>query len=339
MTEDTLALVESPAQFLHLLEWAHWQQAAERTRAVVLAPTETTSVEQLRQLALLASEEQISVEWHDSRSSTLARLQTLRRLSGRVARARRLVVGDPFSGMIQSLLFAAPPRETVLVDDGTATLEFASQLSGRRPLRRWDAAVSALDLARAPLARQAHRFFSGDQVRLFTVMPVTGLPPGRVHTHRYQWTRHRFGPPRTFPGVDIVGSSLVESGLVRPKEFVDAICALAAGGGRYFAHRKESASKLARLARINGLEVVRPKIPLEIELRRGPVAEKVVSFPSSVGYTLPLVLAGVATSLEVRPIPIEMLTSRASSAARRFLDQAGPERSGDRGNGWACIPA
>jgi len=254
----------------------------------------------------------------------LARLQTLRQVGGLVAQARRLVIGDPFSGMIQALLPAARPRETVLVDDGTATLEFVSQLVSGEPLRRWDAPASVLEVARAPLARHARRFFTAHKVRLFTVMPVVGLPQSQVSTHRYDWTRRRFGPPRTIPGVDVVGSSLAESGVVRLDTYVAAIAQLAqdaGGGGRYFAHRKESAEKLRQVAEVSGLQVLRPQVPLEIELRRGPVARKLASFPSSVGYTLPLVMAGVDTVLELQPIPVGMLEPRVGPAARRFLDR------------------
>lgn len=321
---DTLALVESPAQFLHLLEWVHSSRAAERTRVVVLAPVEATSVAQLRVLAGFAEQEHLQVDWFDARLSLAGRLGALRSLAGEVRRARRLVVGDPFSGMIQALLLAGRPAEVILVDDGTATLEFASQLASGQPLRRWDAPPSALEAARAPLARNARRVFASGRLRLFTVMPVAGLPASQVVRHGYDWTRRRFGPPRTFAGVDVVGSSLVESGVVRLGPYLDALADLAGSTGRpgrYFAHRKEEDAKLARLTAATGLEVVRPDVPLEIELRRGPVASVLASFPSSVGYTLPLVLAGVGTRIDLQPVPTGMLTSRVGEVARRFLDR------------------
>lgn len=321
---DTLALVESPAQFLHLLEWVHAARAVERTRVVVLAPVEETSVTQLRRLTSLADQERLHVEWFDARLSVGRRLDAVRALTGVVRRSRRLVIGDAFSGMIQALLLAAQPGEVILVDDGTATLEFASQLSSGGPLRRWDAPPSALELARAPLARNARRFFASGRLRLFTVMPVAGLPASQVVRHEYDWTRRRFGPPHTFAGVDVVGSSLVESGVVRLEPYLEALVDLAGRGGRpgrYFAHRKEADAKLAKLAEATGLQIVRPDVPLEIELRRGPVAGVLASFPSSVGYTLPLVLAGVGTRIELQPVPTGMLTSRMGAAARRFLDR------------------
>lgn len=322
MTIDTVALVESPAQFLHLLEWVHAEDAADRTVAMVLAPLEPSGRDQLRQMAGFATQEHVAVEWYDPRRSTAHRLRVVRQLAGRVLRARRLVVGDPFSGMIQTLLFAARPRQVVVVDDGTATMEFVSQLVSGDPLRRWDAPPAAMEALRSPLALNARRFFRSERVSVFTVMPVTGLPPHQIARHQYDWTRRRFGPPRTVTGVDIVGSSLVESGVVREESYVAAISELSrrhGHGGRYYAHRKESDRKLEHIAKLTGLQVRRPEVPLEIELRRGPVAQVLASFPSSVGYTLPLVLAGVHTRVELQPVPTDMLTPRVGEAARRFL--------------------
>lgn len=339
MTIDTVALVESPAQFLHLLEWVHAEHAAERTVAMVLAPLEPAGRLQLRQMAAFAAQEHVAVEWYDPRRSTAQRLRVVRQLAGRVLRARRLVVGDPFSGMIQTLLLTARPRQVVLVDDGTATMEFASQLMSGDPLRRWDAPPAAMEALRSPLARNARRFFRSERVSLFTVMPVVGLPPHQILRHQYDWTRRRFGPPRTVTGVDIVGSSLAESGVVQEESYLAAIVELArrhGHRGRYYAHRKETDRKLAHIATLTGLEVRRPEVPLEIELRRGPVAQVLASFPSSVGYTLPLVLAGVPTRVELQPVPTEMLTPRVGEAARAFLGRISADL---RAAGESAVPS
>jgi hypothetical protein len=62
-------------------------------------------------------------------------------------------------------------------------------------------------------------------------------------------------------------------------------------------------------------------VPLEVELRRGPVASQLASFPSSVGYTLPLVLAGVGTRIAVQPLPETMIRQHVTAGARAFLDR------------------
>lgn len=323
MTTDTLALIESPAQLLHLLEWCHAEQAADRTRLAVLSPADPGTVAQLRSMADFAEEEGIAIDWYSPRDSAAAGLRTLAALRKPLASARRLVIGDPFSGVIQALLPFARPQEVVVVDDGTATLEFATQLAHSDSLRRWHAAPGT-GLLRGPLARHARSFFGSGRLRLFTVMSVTSLPGSRIQHHGYDWTRRRFGPPQPLRGLDVVGSSLVETGVVELESYLDAVTRLAedpGAGGRYFAHRREDPEKLRRLAQRSGLRVVRPKVPLEIELRRGPVATRLASFPSSVGYTLPLVLAGTGTRIAVQPLPPSMLRRQVSVRAREFLER------------------
>ncbi len=323
MSHDTLALVESPAQLLHVLEWCHAEQAATRTRLAVLAPSDPATVAQLRSMAVFAAEEGIEAEWFAPRASALAGVRTLVALRREVATARRLVIGDPFSGIIQALLPFAKSSEVVVVDDGTATLEFASQVEHGTSLRRWDSAPGT-GLLRTPLARNARSFFASGQLRLFTVMTVTSVPGSRVQRHGYDWTRRRFGPPVQVRGLDVIGSSLAETGVVETESYLDAVTALAVdtgGGGRYFAHRRENPDKLRRLAQRSGLRIVRPTVPLEVELRRGPVAAHLASFPSSVGYTLPLVLAGVGTRITVQPLPATMIRPHVTAGARAFLDR------------------
>lgn len=323
MSVDTLALIEGPAQLLHLLEWCHGDDAAERTQVAVLAPPERASVGQLRSMAALAAEEGLAVQWFFPRNSLQLRWSTLRQLRAAVAGARRLVIGDPFSGLVQALLLGSRPREVVIVDDGTATMEFASQLLAGEPLQRWDVRATPSALARMPVAAHARSVLAASRLQLFTVMPVPGLPASQVRQHHYDWTRRRFGLPRVLRGVDVIGSSLVESGVVGEDAYVAAVAALAdrIGGGRYFAHRREDAGKLTRIAKQSGLAIARPRVPLEIELRRGSVASVLATFPSSVGYTLPRVLAGLPVRLELQPVPAAMLVEDASARAKAFLER------------------
>lgn len=322
----TLALVESPAQILHLLEWVHAVRPADRVRVAVLAPTDPVTLGQLRSMADFVEEEDLDLHWYSPRTSPMAGLRTLARLRTELHEARRLVIGDPFSGLIQAMLPFARPREVVVVDDGTATMEFAAQFAGGQPLQRWDAGAR-IGIARAPLARHARAFFRRTRPQLFTVMPVA-VPGSQAHRHEYDWTRRRFGPPAALRGLDVVGSSLVETGVVEAEPYLDAVTRLASdpgAGGRYFAHRREDPGKLRRLAQCSGLRIVRPKVPLEIELRRGPVAIRLASFPSSVGYTLPLVLAGSGVRIEVQPLPTVMLRPQVGVRAREFLERVGDD--------------
>ena len=323
MTIDTLALVDNPAQFLNVLEWCHREQAAARTRVLVLAPNDPVTIAQLRSMCDFAEEEGIEVAWHFPRVSVLAGLRVIADLRPSIAAARRLVIGDPFAGFVHTLLPFATAREVVVVDDGTATMEFAAQVAAGEPLRRWHLSSGA-GFVHARLAGWATAYYQRVQLRLFTAMRVTELPRHQVQPHNYDWARRRFAPPRVLPGLDVLGSSLVESGVVELEGYLDAVTRLAVDTGacgRYFAHRREDPEKLRRLSQRSGLEIVRPNVPLEIELRRGPVAGQLASFASSVGYTLPLVLAGVRTRISVQPLTEAMIRPHITPRARKFLER------------------
>lgn len=320
-----LALVESPVQLLHVIEWCHATASAERTTVAVLAPVDETSRGQLRSMLEYAAEEGIEACWYEPRRSSGALLGTLIGLRRQMVAAEQLVIGDPFSGMVQLLLPGTRAGELVLVDDGTATIEFVARLAVQAPLTRWDAPERTLAARlRHPIATAATRRFTPSIARpvtVFTVMPAARIPGLSVRENRYDWTRRRFGRPQVVAGTDIVGTSLVESGVVEAPAYLDAVASLAGGarGGRYYAHRREEDAKLATIAQRTGLTVVRPEVPLEVELRRGPVAEQVVSFPSSVGYTLPVILASVPCRVRLVPVDPSWLLAGVGTRARTFL--------------------
>ncbi|MFJ8160711.1 hypothetical protein ACIRBY_07240 [Streptomyces sp. NPDC096136] len=350
----TLALVESPVQLLNVLEWAHARRgggplltavprqpgvadrrrthprpSADRLRVVVLPPTDPMSRGQLRRVAGIARGEGHAVHWQEARGGSGSPAGALAALAPAVRRAERIVVGDPFSRFLQLLLVPARAAELVVVDDGTATMEFVAQLGRGERLRRWHrtgggAASRARELAYAPVSGAARRRLTpraGHAVELFTSMPVVPPDGARLRVNDFAWTRARFGPPRLTRGTDLVGTSLVETGVVDPFRYLDAVRALAREHGvtRYFAHRRESPEKLRALSEATGLEIVRPDLPLELIARRGPIGRTVVSFPSTVVHTLPYALTGTGVTVAVCDIDPAWLTATASPRARGFL--------------------
>ncbi|MGK5498596.1 hypothetical protein [Streptomyces sp. URMC 125] len=305
---------------------------------VVLPPREAMTRGQLRRMAELARDEGIAVRWEEARGGAGAPLRTVASLLGPLRRAERIVVGDPFSRYVQLLLSLArsggggeePPQgvpgEVVVVDDGTATMEFVAQLARGERLVRWHrrGAGGARAALFAPVSAAARRRMSpaaGRRVEVFSAMPVEA--PGHVAVVRndFSWTRARFGPPTLTDGTDLVGTSLVETGVVDPGRYLEAVVSLARAHGttRYFAHRRESPDKLQRIAAAAGLEIVRPDLPLELVARRGPVGHTVLSFPSTVVHTLPLALAGTGVTVAVCDVDPAWLTENASPRAHGFL--------------------
>lgn len=348
----TLAFVESPVQLLNVLEWAHvhapgpgdGQGGGAASRAgvtlVVLSPNDPMTRGQLRRMAELARREGYEVRWEEARGGPAAPFQTIGGLAGMLRRAGRVVLGDPFSRYVQLLLTITRANELVVVDDGTATMEFVGQLARGERLVRWHrkgGRPGPRDLVFAPVSSSARRRLTPSErrrVQIFSSMPIEETPRGvTVTANDFGWTRARFGPPRITKGADMVGTSLVETGVVDGERYLDAVRALARAHGatRYFAHRRESADKLHRLAVETGLEVVRPDLPLELIARRGPVGRTVLSFPSTVVHTLPLALAGTEVRVAVCDIDPAWLTQSASPRASGFLSGVtGTARGVDR---------
>ncbi|MFD7323813.1 hypothetical protein ACFV9D_22375 [Streptomyces sp. NPDC059875] len=337
-----LAFVESPVQLLNVLEWAHAQSltvggttapdgpGAARPAAptlVVLSPTDPMSRGQLRRMAQLARDDGFTVRWHEARDGRGSLFRTLRDLAPLLRAAERVIVGDPFSRYVQLLLTLFAPKQLTVVDDGTATMEYAAQLARGERLVRWHRRGSSLgprELVLAPVSAAARRKLAPTRrraVEIFTSLPVEPPAGTTVTENTFAWTRARFGPPRLTRGADLVGTSLVETGVVDPDRYARAVADLARthGATRYFAHRRESAEKLHRIAVETGLEIVRPDLPLELIARRGPIGRTVVSFPSTVVHTLPLALAGTGVKVAVCEIAPEWLRENVSPRAQGFL--------------------
>ncbi|MEU6377775.1 hypothetical protein [Streptomyces sp. NPDC046909] len=327
-SNSTLAFVESPVQLLNVLEWAHAHAPGAGLTLVVLSPTDPMTRGQLRRMAELARDEGHEVRWEEARGGAAAPFQTIGGLAGVLRKAERVVLGDPFSRYVQLLLTIARARDLVVVDDGTATMEFVTQLARGERLVRWHrkgGRPGPRDLIFAPVSSSARRRLTPSErrrVQIFSSMPMDEIPDGvTVTAHDFSWTRARFGPPRITKTADMVGTSLVETGVVDGDRYLEAVqnLAKAHGATRYFAHRRESTEKLHRLAAETGLEIVRPDLPLELIARRGPIGRTILSFPSTVVHTLPLALAGTEVRVAVCDIDPGWLTENASPRAQGFL--------------------
>lgn len=283
-----LGLVESPAQLLNAVEWAYAQRAD--AQLMILAPTDAVTRLQLHRLAELVGAAEFQVGWAEVRD-TPGRFRALLELARLVRCADTLVIGDPYSGMISALLTLADDPQVVVVDDGTAVLHYADQWAEGSELKRWHR--RSRSRASRLVGGRAERLLGrrSPAVRLFTAMPVRDDIPATRND--YAWVRRRFGTPQLTAGTDLMGSSLVETGVVAESAYLEGVRRLIAerAVSRYLPHRRESETKLAAIEGL-GARIVRPDLPMEAYARRGPIGRTILSFPSTVLYTLPLVLAG-----------------------------------------------
>lgn len=175
-------------QLLNVLEWAHarelrpCEEPGAGLTLVVLSPTDPMTRGQLRRMAELARREGHTVRWEEARGGTTAPFRTIGGLTPLLRRAERMVMGDPFSRYVQLLLTITRASELVVVDDGTATMEFVGQLARGERLVRWHrkgGRTGPRDVLFAPVSAAARRRLTpGPErgVEVFSSMPITDSP-------------------------------------------------------------------------------------------------------------------------------------------------------------------
>ncbi|GAB3623201.1 hypothetical protein GCM10027418_12830 [Mariniluteicoccus endophyticus] len=311
---DAVALVDSPAQTLNAVEWAY--ATGTPTRIVQLAPTDLRTRLQMHRVAELARAHGFTVDWVEARLSPRHQAAAVARLAPVVRAADTVVLGDPYAGLAHLLLATTRNPRVVVVDDGTATIRYAEQWASGAPLVRWhEAAPPRLNRM---VAGPAYRVLGGGSpaVSLFTAMPLTVDMPHE--TNAYAWARSLWGEPERLPASDLMGTSLVETGVVDENAYLAGVRRLVAGRavGRYLPHRHESGAKLQAIEDM-GVRIVRPDLPMELWARRGPIGGHVLSFPSTVLHTLPLVLGGVA--VESLSVEDAWFTENTDEGSRSFV--------------------
>jgi hypothetical protein len=318
--KSSLALAESATQLLNVAEWAFVNGEAHDMAVLVLAPKDAQTVRQMNRVADLISDLGLDLRILPVRTRTPAAAAGIATVMAGMAGADRLIVGDPFSRFVQTLLPMTDSRDVVVVDDGTATWEFAKCIDAGNPLVRWGVPLSGAERR----ATRATRFFSPSPTRQVTVFsclndaaPMSAVPLA----NRYEWTRSWSRPEVVDDELDVLGVSLVDNGLIRREPYVAAVADLARGSApvRYIAHRRESQSLVAEIAALPGVRVVRSDLPVELGLRRGPVARRIVAFPSTAAHTLPVVLSDARVRVDVRNVDPAWFTPQTTRHAREFV--------------------
>lgn len=320
MRFQNLALVESATQLINTTEWALDSGAVATTSIVVLAPTDTESVRQIHGVAAAARDSGLSVVVLPVRARRPGAPFLAARVLSTVAQAQRLVIGDPFSRYIHALLPTARAGNVVIVDDGTATWDYAACIESGAPLVRWTRASATA----RPHAVRATRLLTPGPRRSIDVFTCLrdATPVGAVGlANRYRWVRSQHRPDVVDDQIDLLGASLVDTNVVDRHAYLNAVAAVAAGPRpvRYLAHRREADHLVQEIATIDNLRVVRPDRPVEMLLRRGPVARRVIAFPSTAAHTLPNVLSDLDVELTVIPIKAGWFTPTATVRARSFV--------------------
>jgi hypothetical protein len=296
-SRKALALVESAAQLLNVVEWAYQTRSAIWELTILaLAPTDDASRRQLSTITKLARALGHKVRWLERRLGPAATARTAHSLAFELSGVDRLLVGVHNSRLIELLLAIGRAAEVIILDDGIATLAVArSWAAGAGLLGEQMDTCSRYRRQIATLA--SRRMGAGTQLTLFTFLPVR-LNGAGILRNDFSWLRSYYPAPKIKLNADLIGSPLAETGVLERDRYLRSVETLASQHSvdRYFAHHQEDPGKLAQIAQL-GIRVVRPDLPLELILRRDVIGATVVSFSSNVVQTLPLALSDTATTL------------------------------------------
>jgi hypothetical protein len=312
----TCAWVESPLQALSAIE-AHAAGRLGRLTMVTPRPGVTSLDPTLAHLRALRLPDGLSIGSPGEA-----------RRAGRPADGRTWVVGDGFSGQVQKELALDGSGEIVVVDDGRATLHLLALLVEGGPLLR---ARTEAGPARRLLGRVAgQRLRRAAREQRLTVVTAYDIDPdvrerleamgARLRRHRFEWLRQQALPAAPEQQTVVLGSAMVDDGLVHAEPYLDWVLSRAAAGPvAYYPHRREGAGTLRRLRGAAGVRVLAPTVPVELSLHSLTSAHCVVSLPSTTATTLSAVLTGRGTRLVVDPVLEHWWTHRANPAVRALL--------------------
>lgn len=202
--------------------------------------------------------------------------------------ASHAIIGDAFSGRVQSAMAVRMPRRLTIVDDGSASLALPAALAGSRPLSRTGVATRLSRLTRA-------RLTDIDRVGDLELFSYYRLQHPAWIPNRFAWlaSRHAEG---LSGGAVVLGSANVVDGLLAEGVYLRWLASQPAGA-RYLPHRRESRDTIEAAALL-GFEVVETGLPVELALL-GSRGLEVSTLPSSAADTLRILLSGSGSRISV----------------------------------------
>lgn len=300
-------LLKSPLQFLNALEACHHYELDRRACLLVIM-ADRKSLSQMQELLQeeggwggvfflhrsgarlrIASEDVVragsEVVVGGVTGSAPFGLFKLRRLAKSVQSLKKVFVGDVGNPLMRHFVNLANPCETLALDDGTATLEYARSRAGRGSKRGGKRFSKRFKMVckRVLLGMRDERL---SLVTFFSVYDLAVAAPDRFERCDYSYLRTRASELKTFEGVFFLGSPLVEAEVLTEDELFWHLSKVSVQLGSipvlYVAHRRECADRLQRIHEMTGWDVEKFAYPIEYQLAiKGPYPQILASFSSS----------------------------------------------------------
>lgn len=318
----SVAYVESPLQFLSVVEAQHKGCLGTSTEIIVRDPVQNIapSVGALRDLGLPQG-----IKVHEI---------GLVRPSGASRPIRgdyQHVLGDPFSGQQQSgLVRRSRVKDIVIVDDGLNTFAAVEALAGNKPMIRPGHSLSparrALANATTHVLRKAA--FAG-RLTVFTAMPPSPrflqqleVIDAKVTFHSFEWLASRADAPAIEQQRIIVGSGFVADRLVQPSRYLQWVAETAAlTPTLYFPHRRSEESLISAVEEVPLVTVAGNSALVELQLRSLGSTHSVHLLPTTALITLAPLVKAAGSQLHPVPVPDEWWLPDVSPSHREFLSR------------------
>ena len=305
---NNIFLVKSPLQLLNAIEAKHHfelddkncyllimgdRKSYSQLMKLVIASQQWSNVVLLNRVGLVAGN-----PWAvcdnlgdiDKLRKTLLRssLFSIRRLN-RLARAikdvKYVFIGNNNSPLMRHFANSLDHQQTVLLDDGTATLDIARQRMEGQVAPKPSKLSKRIRLAAKRIFQKLNAR-QPENVVFFTAYKIAVTGADRVISNDFAYLRNRALGLKATETVYFLGSPLSEVGIVSEDKYLESMRRVkkyyAGKDVLYVSHRRESPEKLARLKSEYGFELACFDYPVEYQLAFvGPRPVELASFISS----------------------------------------------------------
>ncbi|MDQ1362597.1 MAG: hypothetical protein QG652_457 [Pseudomonadota bacterium] len=314
---NNVFLVKSPLQLLNAIEAKHYFRLEDKDcyllvmgdrksylqlMKLVAISRQWPNVTLLNKVGLLAHDpwlQNVDLGEIDKHGDALLRssvfsIRRLNRLASSIPNVKKIFIGDNNNKFMRHFVNQTKHETTILLDDGTATLEIARQRMQGRSIIKPDKFLKKVKLA-------AKRLFQGlndkpvDKAVFFTAYNIDVKSPDQVVVNGFSYLKKSSLTLECSDNVYFLGSPLSEVGLMTERSYMEQL-----GIVRslypvvhfvYVAHRRENKQKLDLIRQLPDVSVVLFEYPVEFQFSMiGPKPHKIASFITSALDNLDIIL-------------------------------------------------
>ncbi|GAA1853405.1 hypothetical protein GCM10009751_07600 [Myceligenerans crystallogenes] len=254
---------------------------------------------------------------------------------------RNRIVGEMFSGIVQTALLTRPVTSVTMVDDGLAALDLDRILTS--PTGAFVRSAVPAGAARRALGRRTaarlRALAERGGLTLFTALPLAAEALARLSGAGVRVVRNEFDwytsqPLESAPAEPtvVVGSGLVGAGFVDTDPYLEWVLSLAAQGPVLYVPYRRDEPLVRRVLRTTpGVTIADPGAVLELRLSGMRSGQRVLSLPTTSSVLLTSMLGRRGVAVDVRPVPDDWWTEGVPDQVRKdaaaLADLAGDARA------------